>query len=194
MTLTAVGQTVTLIDATGTLIASYSITNGVGTISYTYVLADNVNNPLVGGVNQPASVSFGVTVRDADGDPSSGTLVIGITDDAPVAHGDFDSIFSGSHTATGNVLTGMSTDGGTLGRGGYWRARTTRVFTVLDPFGNPVTVNAITGATVSGRFASLIIQSNGSYIYDNSNSDGSGPETFTYRSAMRTARPRRRSW
>ncbi|MBC2733979.1 MAG: cadherin-like domain-containing protein, partial [Desulfobacteraceae bacterium] len=59
----------------------------------------------------PATVSFGFSIVDGDGDTASATATFNIVDDAPEARDDLHSITAGE-TAEGNVITAMGTDGG----------------------------------------------------------------------------------
>ena len=73
-----------------------------GQLTYRFTLADNTSG-------ENTSTSFTVTVRDADGDSVTGSLVIDILDDAPEAATDTVSIV-GETTVSGNVVTGEGAD------------------------------------------------------------------------------------
>ena len=79
-------------------------TNGSGTISYTYTLTDNINRS-----SAEVNWSFTVAVTDSDAtnpDTATGSLVIAITDDGPIAKDDSDVVAVGQTSADGNVITG----------------------------------------------------------------------------------------
>ncbi len=143
-------------DATGTLVVtgySYDPATGAGSITYVYTLIDNTLD------SDGTTVSFDLTVTDADGDPASDTLDILIVDDVPTARPDVDSVTEdGPLTADGNVLTGLgggdanATDG------------------VADTQGaDGATVTAIAGGSVGTPFATaygtLTLNADGSYTY-----------------------------
>ncbi|MDP3674869.1 MAG: tandem-95 repeat protein [Novosphingobium sp.] len=68
-----------------------------GTIGYTFTLADNT-------AGDTTSVSFTLVVTDVDGDSASGTLVIAITDDVPLAVNDSATQATENAPVTVNVL------------------------------------------------------------------------------------------
>ncbi|HVI90475.1 MAG TPA: hypothetical protein VM659_19380, partial [Dongiaceae bacterium] len=73
------GQTIHAGDTISTATGSLHIDSiGNGTVGYTYTLAHNTSG-------DNTSDSFNVSVQDKDGDQASGTITIGIVDDAPVA-------------------------------------------------------------------------------------------------------------
>ena len=98
------GPTVGMVTAFYTLGA-----NNTGTISFTFVLTDNIDRRL------NVSPTFGVLVTDNDGDTASGTMTILALEDRPIAHDDTDSVKSGQTSTDGNVITGSNTDSGTGG-------------------------------------------------------------------------------
>src|SRR3546814_12363230 len=66
--------------------------------AYVYTLTDNTLDA------DGTTVSFDLTITDADGDAASDTLDIAIVDDAPTARADSDSVTEdGAATADGNV-------------------------------------------------------------------------------------------
>src|SRR3546814_16726186 len=90
-------------DATGTLVVTgynYDPATGEGSVAYVYTLTDNTLDA------DGTTVSFDLTITDADGDAASDTLDIRIVDDAPTARADGDSVTEdGAATADGSVLT-----------------------------------------------------------------------------------------
>ncbi len=177
--LTAPGQTGTLTDAVGTLVASYTITDGIGRITYNYKLLDNELVPGSG-----TNVSFGVSVSDGHA-ANGGELVITIVDDAPVAKSEVDKIDPGTNTATGDVVTGESTVEGTanadlLGAddGKSGGPVISAAFVSGGVAGAPVTIDPVTGATITGSFGALTIDAHGSYTY--TRTGGGGADIFSY--------------
>ena len=121
-------------------------------------------------------------MTDTDGDTATATLTVNIIDDVPTAHNDTDTLVSA--TATGNVITGADTDGGTSGPGvdvvGADNASLTGVSsnnsgqsdTSFDGSGN---------LEVHGDFGTLTIKADGSYVYTlDQGTHGGGDEVFTY--------------
>ncbi|MEX3012877.1 hypothetical protein AB3538_16025 [Acinetobacter baumannii] len=91
--------------------------NGVstgGTITYEYELDQPVTNDASHTDNFLEEV--GISVTDQSNIVSSGSLVISIIDDAPLAKNDIDNVAANQFTPeTGNVLTGVGTSSGATG-------------------------------------------------------------------------------
>ena len=91
----------------GQITAFYTLGAGnVDTISYTYVLTDNVHHT----TSTLFRDNLVVKVTDSNGDTASGTLVVTIVDDAPIAKNDTDLEATTErelNPATGNVITGQ---------------------------------------------------------------------------------------
>src|SRR5262245_13591206 len=156
---------------TGTLTASYTFnaSTGKGTITFRYTLLDNT-----AGI---PSASFAVVVTDADGGtypPAS--LVIKITDDAPVARADTDTLTPGLTTADGNVLTGASSTTGIADLQGADGG----VTVVGVAAGNS---QGAVGVPITGARGTLTLNANGSYTYVATGSGGSDVFTYTIRDA-----------
>ena len=126
-------------------------------------------------------MSFTVAVTDTDGDRTAGgNLVIGITDDAPVAIADTDTVAAGQTAAeTGNVISGAGTTSGAADVQGADGAL--QVVSVAAG-GSAAAVNASTGATIAGAFGVLTLHANGSYSYARATGlpGGNHSDTFTY--------------
>ncbi len=78
-----------------------------GTVSYEYELNNNVDHS--GG---PVDDTITFTVHDDDlvSDTASGSIIIDIVNDAPIANDDFDSVLEDTTTqASGNVIDGLET-------------------------------------------------------------------------------------
>ncbi|MBB3808176.1 cadherin-like domain-containing protein [Pseudochelatococcus contaminans] len=159
-----------------------------GTVTYTYVLKDAVDQP-----NAVSSLdNIDLSVTDRGGGTSSGTLVIQIIDDVPVAVDDSNAITRGaaSDTVTGNVVT--SGPGQDLP--GADGASVTGV-TKGDASGSPdltapTDVTPTNKAVVTGEYGTLTLYADGSYSYtlDNTNPTVAALQTgttiddvFTYR-------------
>ncbi|MEO5706665.1 MAG: Ig-like domain-containing protein, partial [Alteraurantiacibacter sp.] len=88
-------------DATGTLVVTgytYNPATGVGSITYTYTLADNTLD------TNGTTLVFPITVTDLDGDSASDTLDITIIDDMPLAVNDSGDQASENASVTVNVI------------------------------------------------------------------------------------------
>ena len=151
---------------------SFDAGTGVGSINYTYTLTDNT-------LTDPSSVSFGVTVTDADNDVANDTLTIAIVDDAPLAVNDTDTLSNLTHTATGNVITAVDTTSAgadTLGADG---AIVTAILS--DNLASGSTGVGAGGVTINGEFGTLTIAEDGSYTYARTGTGAlTATDTFTY--------------
>jgi VCBS repeat-containing protein len=106
--------------------------------SYTYT------PPAAGTVpNAGVSETINYTIEDADGDPSSTTLVIAVsnTNQMPVAVADTDAASEGGVAISGNVITGEGTGGNPAGADTLGDTPTTVTF--ANQNGNAITVNAV---------------------------------------------------
>ncbi|WP_024304352.1 S-layer family protein [Pseudogulbenkiania sp. MAI-1] len=117
-------------------------------VSYSYTLLDNASHATGAGENS-LTESFAVTLQDSDGDSTSASLDIAITDDVPTAQLDSASVTEdGTLTASANVL---SND--TLGAD------------------TPATVSSVNGSAgnvgvaIEGLYGTLTLNANGSYTY-----------------------------
>src|SRR5262245_44333672 len=155
---------------TGTLTASYTFnaSTGKGTITFRYTLLDNT-----AGI---PSASFAVVVTDADGGTNPpASLVIKITDDAPVARADTDTLTPGLTTADGNVLTGASTTTGIADLQGADGGVT--VVGVAAGSGAGGAAPGTVGVAIAGARGTLTLNADGSYTYV---ATGGGGDVFTY--------------
>jgi VCBS repeat-containing protein len=132
--------------------------------SYTYT------PPAAGTVpNAGVSETINYTIEDADGDPSSTTLVIAVsnTNQMPVAVADTDAASEGGVAISGNVITGEGTDGNPAGADTLGDTPTTVTF--ANQNGNAITVNAVGVANpvsfTTAAGGSLTLYANGSYTY-----------------------------
>ncbi|MCB4812103.1 retention module-containing protein [Methylovorus menthalis] len=132
---------ITITTPRGTLVLTgYDATTGV--VSYTY-------DPNIQSSNSSVTDSIGVTLTDANGVSASSPLNIVITDSAPVAVDDTNSI---TEDATPNQVTGNVVDNDTVGP---------------DVNANPVT----TTGTFVGQYGTLVLNANGSYTYTLNNAN-----------------------
>ncbi|MDT0231599.1 DUF5801 repeats-in-toxin domain-containing protein [Acinetobacter sp. RRD8] len=141
-------------------------------MSYTYTLNNAQTHSAVGNDGLLLS-GIPLSVTDAGGVTTTGSLVVQVIDDVPTAVNDSKSIPVGSlAVVTGNVV---STD--TKGADG---ARVTTV--KADTAGGAdVTINPVGNYQVSGKYGTLTIHSDGSYSYArNAGSAGGVSDVFTY--------------
>jgi VCBS repeat-containing protein len=116
-------------------------------------------------------------VTDADGGTNPpASLVIKITDDAPVARADTDTLTPGLTTADGNVLTGASTTTGIADMQGADGG----VTVVGVAAGNS---QGAVGVPIAGARGTLTLNADGSYTYVANGSGGSDVFTYTIRDA-----------
>lgn len=155
------GQAIAL--PTGTF---YIVAINPDSIEYAFALEDNV-------IGDPASQTITVGITDIDGDAVSASFEIDIIDDAPIAIADFDTIVSGSDTATGNVITDVENDGGrdTVGADGA-------LVSFVTGSGDPMPA----GTPVAGLYGVLTLNADGSYSYARDpEAPGGVADVFTYR-------------
>ncbi|WP_218240648.1 Ig-like domain-containing protein [Comamonas fluminis] len=143
-------------------------TNTPPKVTYEYELKTPVDDS-----SKSPTDEFNVTITDKDGDSTTVTVLVDITDDAPAAADDSATVDNGSNTATGNAL-----DNDTLGAD-----RDTLVTSAKGPNDSaPVTVDPDTGKiTVTGQYGTLTLSPDGSYVY--TRTDGSplnATEVFDY--------------
>lgn len=185
------GLPATITGALGTLVLTGYTKTGSGasteyTIDYTYTLTTNTANNTAA-----ASDVFSVKVVDGTGDASNvGAITITIEDDAPVARADVDSVAADyNQRATGNVITGDGTEGGLGGPGADSRGADGAVLVSYGNTHNSSSVSLVVGstangATLQGRWGTLVMNPNGTYTYTvtaNHNKAAIGQqEVFTY--------------
>ncbi|UUZ72496.1 retention module-containing protein [Polaromonas sp. P1(28)-8] len=142
------------------------VLNADGTYTYTLdttydgATADN------GVTTEQDKDSFSYTVTDANGNSTTGTILVDIIDDVPTARADADSVAEGAD-ATGNVLTGAGTTGGaagadTAGADGFG---TPTVVGVAAGSNTAVPVSGGVGGGIAGTYGTLTLNADGSYTY-----------------------------
>ncbi|MGB0718941.1 MAG: DUF5801 repeats-in-toxin domain-containing protein [Bdellovibrionales bacterium] len=152
--------------ASGATVFTLSIDATTGQWTYTQSLP--LDHPDAGDANDIIRFAFDVDVTSVDGDSDTGTIVVRVADDGPVAVGDVNGAEEGQ-LITGDVIANddLSTDGG-------------HVINQITFNGTNFTIPA-GGRTVVGDFGTLTIQQDGSYTYQANNNDPDGMDTFTYR-------------
>ena len=165
-------------NATGTLVitgVSYNGTTGVGSIAYTYTLADNTSG-------DNTSVSFSVDITDADNDHSpAGNLVINIVDDVPTAHNDTDSLAAGTFGPEGgNVISGVGTTSGAAGAD-VVGADNAAVVSITGAGGTDTSFS-LGLLSIPGTYGTLTMDALGNYNYTrNAGTPGGVTDTFSYK-------------
>jgi len=143
-----------------------------GSLSYTYTLNNAQTHSAVGNDDLLLS-GIPLSVTDAGGVTTTGSLVVQVIDDVPTAVNDSNSIPVGSLA----VVTGNVVSNDTKGADGA------RVTTVKSDTagGADVTINPVGNYQVSGQYGTLTIHSDGSYSYArNAGSAGGVSDVFTY--------------
>ncbi|MEQ1078163.1 DUF5801 repeats-in-toxin domain-containing protein, partial [Acinetobacter johnsonii] len=143
-----------------------------GSLSYTYTLNNAQTHSAVGNDGLLLS-GIPLSVTDAGGVTTTGSLVVQVIDDVPTAVNDSNSIPVGSLA----VVTGNVVSNDTKGADGA------RVTTVKSDTagGADVTINPVGNYQVSGQYGTLTIHSDGSYSYArNAGSAGGVSDVFTY--------------
>ncbi|MBY8826487.1 DUF5801 repeats-in-toxin domain-containing protein, partial [Sphingomonas colocasiae] len=155
----------------GPTVFTFTLTAGTG--DWTFTLARPLDHANGNGEND-LTIDFGALIQatDKDGDSvaATGSVIVTIDDDSPVAANDTDAVVEdGPLVANGNVITGAGSDGlvgGADGLGADGAA-----------VGGPVTAiafgvaNGTVGTGLAGSYGTLTINADGSYQYllDNNN-------------------------
>ena len=113
-------------------------------------------------------VTLTATVTDKDGDHQSATANIGqnlvFNDDGPTAINDSDTIASGGNSATGNVITGIGTDGGVATADNAGADQPGHITAIQGTDGTDTTFAAGV-LSIHGSFGTLAIDADGNYTY-----------------------------
>ncbi len=158
--------------------------NGVstgGTITYEYELDQPVTNDASHTDNFLEEV--GISVTDQSNIVSSGSLVISIIDDAPLAKNDIDNVAANQFTPeTGNVLTGVGTSSGATGADKISADGVSISTVVSDNVSANVVTDDDTTLTIEGQYGTLILnKTTGEYSYErHEGTPGGVNEVFTY--------------
>ncbi|AMK22831.1 MULTISPECIES: Ig-like domain-containing protein [unclassified Sphingobium] len=149
---------VLLVKQGGTTVLTVTLTDPV---AGTYSVAQNaaIVHPLGGDEN---NVSFDIAYRvtDADNDTATGTLTINVDDDTPVAADDTDIVKEDvTLSASGNVLTGVGSDGNPAGADSLGADGPAAGGAVTAVTGGPIGGNAI------GSYGTLVLNASGGYTY-----------------------------
>ena len=149
------------------LVSSPTGTHGTLTFnadgSYSYTLTSAVDGATAdNGITTENNVeTFTYQVTDANGNTTTSTITIDVTDDIPTAVADINSVVEGA-IVTGNVLTDGTDD--VFGADGA--APTGGVTGVAAGSNTSLPVSGGVGAPVNGSFGVLTLNANGSYSYD----------------------------
>ncbi|WP_139340951.1 retention module-containing protein, partial [Pseudomonas sp. KK4] len=164
----AVGFPQSITTQLGSTLTITGYNPATGVVSYSYTL--NGSETHSAGDGTTLSEHFTVVAGDSNGDTTTGSLDVNITDDVPKAIDDNNGVASETQlTLNGNVLTNDIQGADRV----------------------PVGENAgpITPGTFVGVYGTLVLNANGTYTYTLNTSDadfkalhggGNGTETFTY--------------
>ena len=123
-------------------------------------------------------LTFNYEAKDADGDTSSGKIIVNVRDDAPTAVADTNTVDKATNIATGNVIDNdiLSNDGPNLLKDVSF-GNTTKTF--ANPDGTDAGGKYV---ILTGTFGQLKIYQDGkyTYTYDNANHTGNNTEKFSY--------------
>ncbi|KAG9568266.1 hypothetical protein KCV01_g19919, partial [Aureobasidium melanogenum] len=163
------GSPVTVVTGQGTLtLTGFTPTASVGgvvvegTLTYTYTLGGAVSQP---GADHTLD-TIALSVDDVGGGHATGTLVVDIVNDRPLAHDDAAGIDrdAAQGSTSGNVFTGTGAnhDGADrIGADGPGRSGPVTGVT-SNNLGKPGAV----GGTSQGQYGTLTLHADGSYTYD----------------------------
>jgi T1SS-143 domain-containing protein len=164
VTVSAVGNTYTG-TANGETI--FTIVLNPNTGDYTFTQFKPLDHADGTDPNDLITLQFGITATDSDGSATTGTITIGVCDDAPVAVDDGATVGGSPLTVSGNVTD--NDNGGSDG------ATVTQVLFN----GTIYTVPAVGTATIIATYGTLVIAASGAYTYTSSNT-AEGTDLFTY--------------
>ncbi|WP_313805025.1 Ig-like domain-containing protein [Sphingobium sp.] len=155
--------TVLVVKQGTTTVLTVTLTDPV-TGAYSVVQNAAIVHP-AGGDENNVSFDIGYRVADADNDTATGTLTINVDDDTPVAADDTDAVKEDvTLSASGNVLTGVGSDGNPAGADSLG----------ADGSAAGGAVTAVTGGTVGGNalgsYGTLVLNATGGYTYTLNNS------------------------
>ncbi|MBW0143681.1 DUF5801 repeats-in-toxin domain-containing protein, partial [Sphingomicrobium clamense] len=163
-----------VIDIDGGTLVIISYDPVANIIEYEITLDDNTSG-------DNTSISFEVSITDADGDVATDTVTIDIIDDEPEANNDSDTVAAGTYgPETGNVMTGEGTNEGAGGAGADVEGADGASVTMIEGAGGSSMVDA-DGESVAGQYGVLTIDSEGNYSYvRNDGTPGGVDDVFTY--------------
>ena len=150
------------------LVSSPTGTHGTLTFNadgtYSYTLTSTVDGATAdNGITTENNVeTFTYQVTDANGNTTTSTITIDVTDDIPTATADTNSVVEGA-IVTGNVLTDGTDD--VFGADGAAR-RPAAVTGVAAGSNTSLPVSGGVGARIAGSFGTLTLNADGSYSYD----------------------------
>jgi T1SS-143 domain-containing protein len=147
----------------------FTVTLDAETGHYVYTQFAALDHADGANANDVITLSFAVEATDSDGDGASTTLVVGVVDDAPLAHYDEAVVDPITLTVSGNV-----TDNDSIGHDLPGYIVKTITFGVTS-----VTIPTSGTATIHANYGTLTIGSNGAYTYTSANSSV-GRDVFTY--------------
>src|SRR5206468_770328 len=129
-------------------------------------------------------VTLTATITDKDGDPQSATANIGqnlvFKDDGPSAINDSDTVASGGTTATGNVITGIGTNGGVATADNAGADQPGHITAIQGTDGTDTTFSAGL-LSIHGSYGTLNIDADGNYTYTRDpGAPGTVQDVFTY--------------
>ncbi|MBA4502778.1 DUF5801 repeats-in-toxin domain-containing protein [Marinobacterium marinum] len=135
-----------------------------GTITYEYQQNGTSKDHTSG--DNSVQDSFAITVTDKSGDFADSSLTVEITDTAPVANPDTNSLTENDASVGGNVILDAGTGQDELG------ADETSVTGVVAGTENGEVVGQV-GSSVNGQYGSLTLNADGTYTYnlDSDNAD-----------------------
>ncbi|MDD9901095.1 MAG: type I secretion C-terminal target domain-containing protein, partial [Alphaproteobacteria bacterium] len=149
---------------------------------YTFELQGVLDHQDGSDPNDTITLQFGVTATDADGDTATGTIMVDVRDDAPIANNDMNTFDAGLGTADGNVVTGVNGGPGAADDLSQDVVNNVTQVSYTDAAGNTTTVDVPTTGTVSiaGQYGTLTIAADGTYTYDLDPGAATGTTTSTF--------------
>ncbi|ACU88138.1 DUF5801 repeats-in-toxin domain-containing protein [Desulfomicrobium baculatum] len=122
---------------------------------YTFSLNDQLDHAAT---SDFMALDFTFTATDGDGDFVDGTFAVGVFDDEPTAHADFDGVTSVPNSTAAPLAVGNVLDNDSIG------ADEDATVTHVSFAGNTFAVDS-DGVSVKGNYGTLFMEQDGSYEY-----------------------------
>ena len=154
--------------------------------TFTFTLKDQIDHlPLATGGGDAETISLKLTGAFVGSDTDNDTVTLGanaveviVENDVPVATNDGNFVLAiASDTATGNVITGASSDG--IGGADTVGADLSGIISAISSDGKGT--NGTVGSSLAGLYGNLVLNADGSYTYTRTSTVFvGGDDVFTY--------------
>jgi len=146
-----------------------------GSLSYTYTLSENQTHKDTEDTERNFDITLSVT--DAGGVKTTGTLTVNVQDDTPTANNDTANVLAGQMVLDGGTHNVMSND-----REGADGATVTAVGVGNSPSAFEVVPTTGDSVIIKGQYGTLTLSADGKYSYERDpGTPGNVQDVFTYR-------------